>query len=81
MVTKIIPRVLFKKKTKKTLSLCVTSPFVRILPSSLHLITFTQVPASCIEFLSRRSHKLPATLGLNSKETSIKSQASWRSSV
>lgn len=45
--------------------------------SSLHL--YLQVHSYLdwphIEFLSRHTHKLPATLGLNSKEMSIKSQA------
>lgn len=74
----------------KAVSLCVTSKAVVslarppllsfLLPSSLSPSSFIQVVA-CIEFLSRRSHKLPATLGLNSKEMSIKSRLNGRSSA
>lgn len=72
------------------LSLCVTSKAVVpppcpplhsfLLSPSLFPSSFIPVLAH-IEFLSRRSHKLPATLGLKSKEMSIKSRANERSSA
>lgn len=90
--TKATPQVFRSNFFQICLSLCVTSKAVVSLlrpplrsflpPPSLSLSpsSFIQVLAH-IEFLSRRSHNLPATLGLHSKEMSIKSRANGRSSA